>query len=177
MPHDLSAPPLVVKKPASLRNRANLTRMIARALGTMALVLASSSCAVKRAKELASSKLGCPADQVTLTASPDRNTPGKASGCGKEDQVISHCITASGSGGSASSCKALWFSEAVNQAAFTTRCAKDKIVTQWMAPNLAIDACGQRMTFVATLSGWVLNTTSEADGAASSSDSDAEAPD
>ena len=132
------------------------------ALSTAAL-LATSSCAgmiEKRGKETASRQLNCPVDQVTVIPATEPNKPGKVEGCGREDWAISHCVTTSGSGGVASSCKVLWFSEAVNQASFTTGCDKAKITTQWMAPNLGVDACGQRMTFAATLSGWLLNTTS-----------------
>jgi hypothetical protein len=134
------------------------------ALGLSAVAfLATTSCAgmiEKQTKENASRQLGCPADQITITRATEPNQPGKAEGCGKEDWAIAHCVTATGSGGTASSCNVLWFSQAVNQASFTTGCDKEKIQTQWMAPNLAVDACGQRMTFAATLSGWLLNTTS-----------------
>lgn len=132
-------------------------------IALVSAVLVLSSCAgmiEKRSKETASRQLGCPADQVTITRATEPNQPGKVEGCGKEDWAISHCISATGSGGTASSCKVLWFSEAINQAAFTTGCEKAKIETQWMAPNLAVEACGQRMTFAASLSGWLLNTTS-----------------
>jgi hypothetical protein len=92
------------------------------ALASLAVtVLATSSCAgmiEKRSKETASRQLGCPEDQITITRATDANTPGKVEGCGKEDFAISHCVTAYGSGGTASSCKVLWFSEAVNQASF-----------------------------------------------------------
>jgi len=121
-------------------------------------IAACASFGAQRMKEQASTRLSCPADQITLTPYVDANHPAKASGCGREDSMISHCVTASGSGGTASSCVVLWFSEAVNQAAFTSGCPKEQVKTQWMQPTLGVDACGQRMTYSASLSGWILNS-------------------
>lgn len=135
-------------------------------LAASSLLLSSCAGMVKRrGTEMAAAQLQCPAEQVTFTPSTDARTPAKAEGCGKSDQAISHCITSQGGsmgGGAsyASSCAVLWFSSAVDQAAFTTKCPKEQVTTEWLAPNLGVDACGERMTFTPTLSGWVLNTTS-----------------
>ncbi|MEX1367779.1 MAG: hypothetical protein AB1Z98_31915 [Nannocystaceae bacterium] len=129
-------------------------------LASIAVALASTACAIK-VKKAGAQNLNCPASEVTLTRAKDIDSPGTVQGCGREDSVLVHCISAKGSAGSASSCKTLWFSEATEQASFTTGCPKDEIETTWMKPNLGVDACGQRMTFTPSLSGWILNSTSE----------------
>lgn len=96
--------------------------------------------------------------------------PGTIRGCGREDSLLYHCIHAKGSAGSASACEALWFSDAIEQASFTTGCPKEEIETVWLSPNLGVDACGQRMTFAPSTSGWILNSTSEAPSSAAPSD-------
>jgi hypothetical protein len=147
--------------------RADLGRLGAMSRSTLLfaiLVLSISACASARAdkaKQRAAKEFNCPVDQITLKPAADRTEPGFIEGCGKQEGVLVHCIHASGTGGSASSCKVLKFSEATAQASFTTGCPKEQIETTWMKPNLGVEACGKRMIFAPSLSGWILNTASE----------------
>ncbi len=132
--------------------------------GICTTLMSCAGATTRRGNELVATQLQCPIEQVTLTPAPDPRTPAKAEGCGKVDYAISHCISAQGASGSAHSCKLLWFSSAVDQAAFTTKCPKDQVTTEWFSPNLGVDACGERMTFTPTLSGWMLNSASSPSG-------------
>jgi hypothetical protein len=109
----------------------------------------------------AAQRLHCPKEEVTLTRIPERGSPrlvAKANGCGQVDHLVVHCLGASGTGGTASSCNTLWISEATEEASFATGCPKEQVNAQWVQPSLLVEACGQRMTYLPSLQGWVLNS-------------------